>query len=157
AVLKRLHTTDRGLGGKQAAARQRAVPRGRRNHGVLAAVLEQLRSPVTAILGGGAGLALLAGETLDIAIIGATIALNVALGAWQEYRAGRAAEALRRLGTATARVLRDGRPVTLPATAVVPGDVLLLAAGDRVAADARLLATGDLEVDEAPLTGESVP
>src|SRR5205085_120667 len=60
------------------------------------------------------------------------------------------------MATPTARVLRDGRPKTVPATALVPGDVLLLAPGDRVAADARLLRAQGLEVDEAALTGESL-
>ena len=63
------------------------------------------------------------------ASIGATIAINVAAGVWQEHQASTAVEALRRLGTATARVLRDGTPTTLPATELVPGDVLLLAPG----------------------------
>jgi calcium-translocating P-type ATPase len=156
-VLRALNTTAQGLTGAQAAARRRAAPRAVSRHEILRAVLEQLRSPVTAILGGGAFLSLLAGETLDIAIIGATIALNVAIGTWQEHQAGQAAEALKRLGTATARVLRDGVPVVLPAHEVVAGDVMLLAPGDRVAADARLLESHGLEVDEAALTGESVP
>jgi calcium-translocating P-type ATPase len=157
AVLRSLKSTADGLTSAQAAARRRTNPPLLSRHDLLRAIGEQLRSPVTGILAGGAFLSLVAGETLDIVIIGATIALNVAIGTWQEREAGRAAEALRRLGTATARVLRDGTPVTLPATEVVPGDILLLAAGDRVAADARLLEVSGLEVDEATLTGESVP
>jgi calcium-translocating P-type ATPase len=157
AVLRSLKTTAQGLTGAQAAVRLRPAARAVRRHEIVAAMLEQLRSPVTTILAGGAFLSLLAGETLDIAIIGATIGLNVAIGTWQEHQAGQAAEALRRLGTATARVLRDGAPVTVPANQVVPGDILLLAPGDRVAADARLLSAQGLEVDEAALTGESIP
>jgi calcium-translocating P-type ATPase len=122
------------------------------------AILNQVRSPVNGILTGGGLLSLIAGgAALDIVIIGATVAVNVVVGVWQERQAGRAVEALRRLGTATARLLRNGAPVTLPATAVVPGDVLLLAPGDRVAADARLISAHSLEMDEAALTGESVP
>jgi calcium-translocating P-type ATPase len=157
AVFHALKTSARGLTSAQAARRRRAEPPATRRHDLVAGILEQLRSPVTGVLAGGAFLSLLAGETLDIAIIGATIALNVVMGAWQEHQAGQAAEALKRLGTARARVLRDGAVVTLPAGQVVPGDVLLLAAGDRVAADARLIEAQDLEVDEAALTGESVP
>jgi calcium-translocating P-type ATPase len=157
AVFRALKTTEQGLTDAQAAARHRAAPPVLSRHDLVNAVLEQLRSPVTGILAGGAFLSLVAGETLDIVIIGATIALNVAIGTWQERQAGQAAEALQRLGTATARVLRDGHVVTLPATRVVPGDVLLLAPGDRVAADARLFEVSGLEVDEAALTGESVP
>jgi cation-transporting P-type ATPase I len=79
------------------------------------------------------------------------------VGAWQERQAGRAAEALERLGAVQAKVLRDGEPVCVPADDVVPGDVLVLASGDRVVADARLLEADALELDEAALTGESLP
>jgi calcium-translocating P-type ATPase len=157
SILRALNTTEAGLSNAEAARRRRATPFAARRHELLAAILEQLRSPVTAILGGGAFLALLAGQTLDIVIIGATITVNVAIGAWQEHEAGRAAEALQRLSTVNARVLRDGAAVTLPATAIVPGDILVLAPGDRVAADARVLSAHNLEVDEAALTGESLP
>src|SRR5205085_976388 len=100
--------------------------------------------------------ALADGATADVALIGAVIVANAAVGAWQERQAGQAAQALERLSAATARVLRDGAMVRLPAAELVPGDVLLLAPGDRIAADARLLEAAGLEVDEAALTGESL-
>ncbi len=156
-ALRALRTTADGLSTAEAARRRRRAPRQARRHEVATAVLEQLRYPTTGILAGAAGFSLLVGHPLDFAVIGATIAVNVAVGVWQERQAGRAAEALRRLGTATARVLRDGRTVTLPAPEVVTGDVLVLAPGDRVAADARLIDAQDLEIDEAALTGESLP
>ncbi len=157
-VLRAFNTTKGGLTGVQAAQRRRAAPHAARRREVLTAILDQLRSPVNGILGGGALLSFIAGgEILDIAIIAATVGVNVGVGIWQEHQAGEAVEALQRLGTASARVLRDGEPVTVPATEVVVGDVLLLAPGDRVAADARLISVQDLEVDEATLTGESVP
>ncbi len=84
-------------------------------------------------------------------------AANAVAGAWQERQADRTTEALERMGTVTARVLRDGRAASLPAEEVVPGDVLILSPGDRVSADARLLEAHGLEVDEAALTGESLP
>jgi calcium-translocating P-type ATPase len=157
SVLRALRTTPDGLSAAEAARRQRRAPRRAQRHELVAALVEQLRYPTTGILGAAAGFSALTGHPLDTAVIGATIGLNVAVGVWQERQAGRAAEALKRLGTATARVLRDGQPVTLPATEVVTGDVLLLAPGDRVAADARLIDAQDLEVDEAALTGESLP
>ncbi|HKO24038.1 MAG TPA: cation-transporting P-type ATPase, partial [Chloroflexota bacterium] len=156
-VLRALDTTEEGLTSIQAAERQHAVPPVVQRHALLRAVLDQIRSPLTGTLAAAAGLSLVLGSALDVAIITATIAVNVAVGAWQEHQAGRAAEALRRMATPTARVLRDGRPTTVPATDLVPGDVLLLAPGDRVAADARLLSAQGLEVDEAALTGESLP
>ncbi len=156
-VLETLHTTEEGLTSAEALRRRRETPKPPRRHELLRAILDQARSPLIGILAAGAGLSLALGSPLDFALIGATIGVNVAVGAWQERRAGQAAAALERLGAATARVLRDGAPVTVPASDVVPGDVLVLHAGDRVAADARLLEARNLEVDEASLTGESLP
>jgi len=86
----------------------------------------------------------------------AIVVLNAVLGFVQEYRAERAVEALEELSAPIARVRRDGEEREVPAAELVPGDVLLLAAGDRVPADARLVEVHTLKVDEAPLTGESV-
>lgn len=119
--------------------------------------LMQLRSPLNAVLFGGAGLSLMLGSITDGGLIVATIMLNTVVGAWQERQANRAAEALEKMGQAQARVLRDGQPVLLPADQIVPGDILRLASGDRVAADARMFKAQGLEVDEAALTGESLP
>jgi calcium-translocating P-type ATPase len=156
-VLRAFNVTADGLATAEAARRRRPRPAAASRHELLAAVRNQLRTPITTVLVGGAGMALVVGDVLDAAILGATVAVNLAAGVWQERQIGQAAEALQRLGTAAARVLRDGRPVTLPASAVVPGDILLLAPGDRIAADARLLEAAGLEVDEAALTGESLP
>ena len=157
-ALRAFRTSEAGLAFGEAAKRQRAVPQSTRRHEVLTSILDQLGSPVNAILGGGAILSFaIGGEGLEVIIIAATVALNTVLGAWQEHQAGRATEAMRQLGTATARVLRDGAPAVVPASDVVPGDILLVEPGDRVPADARLLTAHGLEVDEAPLTGESVP
>ena len=81
----------------------------------------------------------------------------VVLGFVQEYRAERAIEALRKMAAPTATVLRDGAEIKVPARELVPGDVILLHTGDRVPADARLLEAINLQVEEAALTGESVP
>jgi len=79
------------------------------------------------------------------------------VGIWQERKADQTTQMLELLSDAYARVLRDGESVTIPASQVVPGDILLLAAGDHIVADARLLSSQGLEVDEAALTGESLP
>ena len=156
-VLRILGTTEEGLTSAQAAERRRpAVVPSRRNR-FLAAVLEQLRSPLTGILAAGATFSLMLGAAADVAMISAMIVANAAAGAWQERQADRTAEELERMGTVNACVLRDGRPVTVPADDVVPGDVLMLAPGDRIGADVRLLIAQGLEVDEAALTGESLP
>jgi P-type E1-E2 ATPase len=92
-----------------------------------------------------------------VVIITGTILANVAVGVWQEHKADQVTETLKRLGTSTARVLRNKQPVIIAADKVVPGDLLVLAPGDRLAADARVLNSQGLEVDEAALTGESLP
>jgi calcium-translocating P-type ATPase len=109
------------------------------------------------ILAVGAGLSLVLGSTGDVLIIAATIAANVVVGVWQEYKANRVSEALEHLGSATATVLRDDKPTTVPVDDVVTGDVLLLSAGEHIVADARVIVAQNLEVDEAALTGESLP
>lgn len=157
ATLRDLQASATGLTTAEATARQRTAQPQERAHPILVAVLDQLRSPITGILAAGAGFSLALGAPADVAFIGGMIAVNAAIGVWQERQAGRAAEALARIGAASARVLRDGQSATIPASAVVPGDILLLAPGDRVAADARIIAAHGLEVDEAALTGESLP
>ncbi|HEV2093186.1 MAG TPA: HAD-IC family P-type ATPase [Rubrobacter sp.] len=157
SVLRALETTEEGLTSARAAQRRRPAPAPGRRNRFLDAILDQIRSPLTAILAAGAGLSLVLGATGDVAMMGAMIAANAAAGAWQERQADRTTEELERMGTVSARVLRDGRPAEVPADEVVVGDVLLLGPGDRVAADARLLLAQGLEVDEAALTGESLP
>ena len=97
------------------------------------------------------------GEWEDALTILAIVLLNAILGFIQEYRAERSLEALKELSAPQARVIRDGLVQSIPASEVVPGDLLSLEAGDRIAADARLLQTIGLEADESLLTGESLP
>jgi len=156
-VLQALDTSEAGLTTSEALARRRVTPPPVQRSGLWTAVLEQIYSPLTGILAAGAGLSLVLGSVADTAMIGAMIVANAVAGAWQEHRADQAATVLQRMGSASARVLRDGLSVVLPATDVVPGDVLLLAPGDRAVADVRLFSANGLEVDEAALTGESLP
>jgi Ca2+-transporting ATPase len=103
------------------------------------------------------GLSAVLGHALEAVVIGIIVFFAVILGFVQEYRAERAIEALREMAAPTASVLRDGVDVELPARDLVPGDLVRLSAGDRVPADARLVEAINLQIDEAPLTGESVP
>ena len=121
----------------------------------MAALLDQARSPLIGILALGAGLSLFLGAVVDAAIIGGTIVASVAINTWQENKANKTTEMLQSLAASNATVVRDGQIIKIPASVVVPGDILLLATGDRVAADARIITAGGLEVDEASLTGES--
>ena len=156
-VLRALASEERGLSDVEAAVRIGVRAPERRPAGVASSLYRQLRSPLTGVLAVGAGLSLATGVVADVVLISAVIALNAVLGAVQERQAGEAAAELERMGQVTARVLREGRRVPVSAAEVVPGDVLLLASGERVAADARVLRARGLEVNEASLTGESFP
>lgn len=156
-VVRLLRTTPQGLTAKQVNERRRKAPVLRTRNALQVALLEQVRSPLTGILAAGALLSLLFGSIGDVVLIGTTIVANTLVGVWQEHKANQVAEALRHIGASQARVWRDNQEQTIPATELVPGDLLLLAAGDRIAADARIIEARGLEVDEAALTGESFP
>ncbi|MBW2966592.1 HAD-IC family P-type ATPase [Candidatus Woesearchaeota archaeon] len=102
-------------------------------------------------------LSLFLGERIESIAIFGIVFLNAILGFIQEYKAEKAIEALEKISAPTAKVLRDGEEQKIPAREVVPGDILLLEAGDIVPADSRLLEISSLQIDEASLTGESVP
>ncbi|MBA7668830.1 Calcium-transporting ATPase [subsurface metagenome] len=97
------------------------------------------------------------GEVADAVIIGIIILFASGLGFFQEYRAERAMEALKRMAAPTASVRREGKEVEIPARELVPGDIIILRTGDRIAADARLIEAVNLKTGEAALTGESTP
>jgi len=97
------------------------------------------------------------GEFVDAIVIFAIVIACAILGFIQEYRAERTMEALKRMAAARARVIRGGEEIEISARELVPGDIIVLRAGDRVPADSRLIEAINLKVDEAPLTGESVP
>jgi Ca2+-transporting ATPase len=97
----------------------------------------------------------LIGEHIDAYVIGIIVILNALLGFIQEYRADKAVESLKKLSAPKAHVMREGRVQEIDATQVVPGDILVLAEGDRIPADARLIEAMSLEVNESALTGES--
>src|SRR3990170_3264612 len=97
----------------------------------------------------------LIGETVDAATIAVIVVLNSVVGFVQEYRSEKAMEAMKKLTAPKARVIRNGGETIVPAREIVPGDIVLLEAGDRVPADGRLIEVVDLKADEAVLTGES--
>jgi len=123
----------------------------------LAIFFRQFKNLLIVILIAATVISFLLGERLDAYVILAIILACAVLGFIQEYRAEEAAAALQKLAAPEATVLRDGKEEVIAAVEVVPGDILLLAAGDRVAADGRLLEAVNLEIDEALLTGESTP
>jgi len=96
-------------------------------------------------------------ELSDALVIFAIVIASAALGFAEEYRSEKALEALKKMTAPTAMVLRDGKEVKVQTSEIVPGDIILLYTGDKVAADARLIEAINLKTDEAPLTGESTP
>ena len=120
-------------------------------------LLAQFKSILILILIGAAGLAALVGSFKDASVILAVVVINAMVGFYQEYRAERSLEALKSMLPVKARVRRDGSSQVISADTVVPGDVLLLEAGDNVCADGRLSLAAGLEIDESALTGESQP
>ena len=97
------------------------------------------------------------GEHIDAYVIGVIVILNALLGFIQEYRADKAVESLKKLSAPKANVMRDGRVQEIDAEQLVPGDILVIAEGDRIPADSRLIEALNLEIDESALTGESNP
>src|SRR4030043_2136862 len=102
-------------------------------------------------------LSALVGEVVDAVIIAVIVVFCAVLGFIQEYRAERALEALKKMLSPTITALRGGKEEEIPSKELVPGDILLLEAGDKISADARLIEIHSLKCDEAPLTGESFP
>lgn len=120
-------------------------------------LLAQFNSPVIWLLFGSSMVSAALGEVVDAIAIGTIVVINSLVGFFQEYRAEKAVLALRSMTAPRARVLRDAHLQVLPAALVVPGDILVLEAGDIVAADAHLLEANVLSTMEAALTGESTP
>jgi len=124
-------------------------------------LVAQVANPLIYVLVAAAIISLIAGKTIDAIVIGAVIVLNTLIGFFQEFRAEEALEALMAQAAPEAEVIRkpedsdDFVEMSLPASYIVPGDIILLNEGTRVPADARLIEAYNLEVDEAMLTGES--
>jgi Ca2+-transporting ATPase len=160
-ALEELKTTEQGLA--QSEVQTRLATYGsnelKKEKGTspIKLFLSQFTDVLMIILLIATGLSLVIGETVDALIILAIVIASAVLGFTQEFRSEKAVEALKRMTAPTALVIRDGKENKIPATELVPGDVILLYTGDKVPADARLLEAHNLKVDEAALTGESAP
>jgi Ca2+-transporting ATPase len=160
-VIKRLSSCEDGLNEEE--AQKRLVEFGpnelRKEKGKSpwSIFFEQFKDFLILLLLAATLISLLIGEIFDAAAIMAIVVMSAFLGFLQEYRAERALEALKEMAAPLATVLRGGRERRIPARELVPGDIVLVHPGDRVPADARLIEEFNLKVDEAPLTGESVP
>src|SRR5512135_118806 len=120
-------------------------------------LLEQFKNVLIVILLFAIVLSAVLGHTIEASAIAVIVLFAAVLGFYQEYRAERVLEALRRLSAPTATVLRDGEERNLPAREVVTGDIVYLRTGDKIPADGRLVESVNLKCDEAVLTGESMP
>lgn len=160
-VLKRLETFEEGLSNSEAQRRlethgpnklpeAEAISR-------LKIVLHQFTSPLIYILIVAAIVTTFLGEYIDTGVIVAVLILNAIIGYFQEYKAETSVRALQSMVVPRAKVIRDGKEQEIPSDRLVPGDIVLLASGMRVPADLRLLKTMELRIEEAALTGESVP
>ncbi|MEV7229075.1 HAD-IC family P-type ATPase [Polymorphospora sp. NPDC051019] len=152
---------DRGLSGAEAARRLKrfgpnVLPAAART-GFLRRVLRQFHHPLIYVLIAAGVVTAILGEYVDSVVIFAVVLVNAAIGFVQESKAEAALESLRSMVRTRARVRRDGRERFVPSAELVPGDLILLEAGDKVAADVRLVWVAGLRVDESALTGESVP
>jgi Ca2+-transporting ATPase len=161
SVLEDLKSTASGLTAEEAKQRLQT-------HGPNAFDLKQRRHPFHILIGqfkdfmilvliAAALVSGMIGDVKDTVVITVVVLLNGAIGFIQEFRAERALEALNKMAAPGAKVLRNGADASIPATEVVPGDVVLLESGGIVPADLRLLESAELRVDESALTGESQP
>ncbi len=125
--------------------------------GRLERFVRQLRHPLIYVLLAASAVTLLLEEFVDSAVIFGVVLVNAIVGYVQEAKAENALDALRSMVHTDARVRRDGRQFTIPSDQLVPGDLVLIEAGDKVPADLRLMEVTELQVDESALTGESVP
>jgi Ca2+-transporting ATPase len=119
--------------------------------------INQFADFMTIILIAATAVSVFMNEVTEAVAIIAIVIVNAILGFIQEYRTERTLKALKELSAPTVRVVRDGKTKEIPAALIVPGDLIMLEAGDRVPADAALIAANNLQVDESLLTGESVP
>lgn len=158
-VCDRLDTQPTGLSAAEAERRLSTFGRNELQPpapvSALALLLAQFKNVLIMILMAAAALSAVLGHAVEAIAIAVILLFAVLLGFVQEYRAERAVAALQRMAAPMATVLRDGQETELPAAELVPGDVMLLAPGDRIPADGRLLLVVNLQAEEAALTGES--
>jgi magnesium-transporting ATPase (P-type) len=160
-VLEELNTPEQGL--TEAEVKERLLKFGlnklaeEEKVSKLKVLLHQFTSPLIYILMVAAVVTFFLEEYKDTGVIVAVVLLNALIGFIQEYKAEKQVQALKKMVVAKARVLRDGKELEVDSEKVVPGDIVLLASGGRVPADVRLIKSIELRIDEAMLTGESIP
>ncbi|WP_326910570.1 calcium-translocating P-type ATPase, SERCA-type [Sedimentibacter sp. MB31-C6] len=155
--------TNENYGLKTQEAEQRLQKYGRNEleeqskKSFLTKLIAQFADFLIIILVAAAGISAVVGETEDAIVILAIVFINAILGIYQEGKAEKSVEALQKMSAPNAKVIRDGNQTEIPAAEIVPGDIVVLEAGDIIPADLRLIESSNLKIEEASLTGESVP
>jgi magnesium-transporting ATPase (P-type) len=160
-VFESVSSSEDGLTGQEAERRLGRFGSNRlrpaEKKGPLARFLAQFHNVLIYVLLAAGVVTTLLGHWVDSSVIFGVVLVNAVIGFLQEGKAEKALDAIRNMLSQQAMARRDGKPVSLPADRLVPGDVVLLQSGDKVPADLRLFKTRELRIDEAMLTGESVP
>jgi len=160
-VLKSQESSKNGLDQSQAQIRLEKFGKNKLDEGkkksVFVKLLEQLKDPMIIVLLAAAVISGLASELVDSIIIMVVVVLNSILGVVQEGKAEKAIEALQKMSSPYSKVRRNGQVMQIKSEEIVPGDIVLLEAGDSVPADMRIIEASSLKIEEASLTGESVP
>lgn len=161
ALLQQMATSAEGLSSAVAATRLAEFGpneiHAERRKAVILQFLAKFRNPLVIILLTASALSAFTGDATSFFIIGTIVVISVTLDFVQEYRAGQAAEQLRQSVTVRVQVLRDGKPADMPIANLVPGDVVLLTAGNLIPCDGRVIEAKDFFVNQALLTGEPYP
>jgi len=159
--VEKLQSSDKGLASEEARHRfEHYGPNeliAKRRKSLWMVFLDQFKNFMILVLIAAAIVAGVIGEPVDSIAIAVIVILNAVLGFVQEYRAEKALAALKKLAAPSATVIRDGQTESVPAEQLVPGDLVILEAGNVVPADIRLMEAIQLRIDEAALTGESMP
>jgi magnesium-transporting ATPase (P-type) len=159
-VISKLNSSESGLSINEAANRLSVYGLNKisRKSGdsILVLIWRQINNPLIWVLLGATLLAIILGKITDGLVVLAVVVINTIIGFLQEYKAGKAIEALIDMVPQNATVVRDEKNMVVPVAELIPGDIVLLASGERVPADMRIIAQKNLHIDEATLTGESV-
>lgn len=152
---------DQGLGNEEAEKRLAQYGKNelqeKEKEPLIKKIIDQLKDFLVLILIGASIVSAAVGEVTDSIVIIAIVIVNAILGIVQEGKAEKALEALKKMSSPHAKVIRNGHVTTVPANILVPGDIIILEAGDIIPADVRLIESQNLKIEEASLTGESVP
>ena len=160
-VLEELRTTENGISEIEARRRLQATGynelKEKKRITPLTLFLNQFKSFLILILVVAAAISYLIENIIDAVLIGVIIIINALFGFIQEFKAEKTLESLKRLSAPKAKVIRDGEERLIDSREIVPGDILVINEGDKIPADARIIEIANLKVDEASLTGESIP